>query len=152
MSTSQPSFPTSIPSFEASTIEQTKEAQPSQSLSFVHRFTHDKSILALAVAGNLIYAGTQGGEILIFDPYTFERVRTVEAHNGAVLGFCSSSDGKFLFSCAGDRFVNVWNTKTLQHEAAIYSSYDVGDIFCVSYCNKRRTLWLGCQNTAIQVR
>lgn len=30
-----------------------------------HRFRHDKSILALAVTDRHIYAGTQGGEILV---------------------------------------------------------------------------------------
>ena len=30
-----------------------------------HRFQHDSSILALAVTGKYIYAGTQGGEILV---------------------------------------------------------------------------------------
>lgn len=31
----------------------------------VHRFRHDKSILVITIAGGLIYAGTQGGEILV---------------------------------------------------------------------------------------
>lgn len=31
----------------------------------VHRFRHDKSILALAITSEVIYAGTQGGEILV---------------------------------------------------------------------------------------
>ncbi len=30
-----------------------------------HRMRHDKSVLALVVSQNCIYAGTQGGEILV---------------------------------------------------------------------------------------
>lgn len=33
--------------------------------SLVHRMKHDKSILALAVSSQHIFAGTQGGEILV---------------------------------------------------------------------------------------
>lgn len=31
----------------------------------IHRFRHDRSILALAVTSTCIYAGTQAGEILV---------------------------------------------------------------------------------------
>ncbi len=33
-----------------------------------HRMKHDKSILALAVSAQYIFAGTQGGEILVHAP------------------------------------------------------------------------------------
>jgi di- and tripeptidase len=33
-----------------------------------HRMKHDKSILALAVSSQYIFAGTQGGEILVHMP------------------------------------------------------------------------------------
>lgn len=33
--------------------------------TLVHRMKHDKSILALAVSSQYIFAGTQGGEILV---------------------------------------------------------------------------------------
>lgn len=32
-----------------------------------HRLKHDKSILALVVSANCIFAGTEGGEILVID-------------------------------------------------------------------------------------
>jgi di- and tripeptidase len=38
-------------------------ADPTPVLS--HRMRHDKSILALAVSDRYIFAGTQGGEILV---------------------------------------------------------------------------------------
>jgi di- and tripeptidase len=33
--------------------------------TLLHRFRHNKSILALAIANKYIYAATQGGEILV---------------------------------------------------------------------------------------
>jgi di- and tripeptidase len=33
--------------------------------TLAHRMVHDKSILALAVSAQYIFAGTQGGEILV---------------------------------------------------------------------------------------
>lgn len=38
-------------------------AHPTPTLA--HRMKHDKSILALAVSSQYIFAGTQGGEILV---------------------------------------------------------------------------------------
>lgn len=38
--------------------------------SLSHRLKHDKSILALVVSANCIFAGTEGGEILVIDTYT----------------------------------------------------------------------------------
>jgi len=134
----------------------------------LHRFRHDKSILVLTIAGGLIYAGTQGGEILVrrshqrahhtpltqpqvYTLETYSLVRAVQAHNGSVLGLCLSQDERLLFSSAGDRFVNVWDTtEGLAHRASIYSTYDVGDIFCIAYSQRLETVYAGCQNTSIQ--
>lgn len=38
---------------------------PGRTPKLVHRMKHDKSILALAVSSESIFAGTQGGEILV---------------------------------------------------------------------------------------
>ncbi|KAJ8105732.1 hypothetical protein OPT61_g10003 [Boeremia exigua] len=73
-----------------------------------HRMKHDKSILALAVSSQYIFAGTQGGEIL------------------------------------------VWCTAGFGHLYALWSPYDIGDIFCVAYSSLHRTVYLGAQNTSIQ--
>lgn len=44
----------------------------------------------------------------------------------------------------------VWNTRTFAREYSIYSAYDVGDVFCVSYSRALQTVYLGAQNTSIQ--
>lgn len=72
-----------------------------------HRMKHDKSILALAVSSSSIYAGTQGGEILVYSLDTYERQRVIEGHRGSVLGLCLSQDQALLFSSATDPIVNV---------------------------------------------
>ncbi|KAF2136470.1 uncharacterized protein K452DRAFT_329695 [Aplosporella prunicola CBS 121167] len=115
-----------------------------------HRMRHDKSILALAVSSELIFAGTEGGEILVYGLETYGRIAVIEGHRGSVLGLCLSADEQLLFSSSGDRIVNVWNARSFTRVYSIYSAYDVGDIFCVSYSPTLRTVYLGAQNTSIQ--
>ncbi|KAF9729742.1 hypothetical protein PMIN02_006935 [Paraphaeosphaeria minitans] len=118
--------------------------------SLVHRMKHDKSILALAVSSQYIFAGTQGGEILAYSLDTYELRRTIEAHRGSVLSLALSQDQSLLFSSATDPIVNVWCTSTFSRLYALWSPYDLGDIFCVAYSAYHKTLYLGAQNTSIQ--
>ncbi|KAF2279148.1 beta-Ala-His dipeptidase [Westerdykella ornata] len=116
----------------------------------VHQLKHDKSILALAVSATSIFAGTQGGEILVYSLDTFERRRVLEAHRGSVLALCLSHDQSLLFSSATDPIVNVWSTTSFRRLYTLWSTYDVGDIFCLAYSSYHHTLYLGAQNTSIQ--
>ncbi|CAE7211194.1 hypothetical protein PTT_14905 [Pyrenophora teres f. teres 0-1] len=115
-----------------------------------HRMKHDKSILALAVSSRYIFAGTQGGEILVYSLDTYERRSVIHAHKGSVLGLCLSQDRNWLFSTATDPIVNVWCTSTFKHLYALWSPYDIGDIFCVAYSSYHRAVYFGAQNTSIQ--
>jgi di- and tripeptidase len=72
-----------------------------------HRMRHDKSILALAVSSSSLFAGTQGGEILVYSLDTYERLRVLEAHRGSVLALCLSQDQSLLFSSGTDPIINV---------------------------------------------
>lgn len=45
----------------------------------------------------------------------------------------------------------VWCPETLNRLYSIYSKYDVGDVFCVVYSVELQTVYLGAQNTSIQV-
>lgn len=117
-----------------------------------HKVRNPTSVLALAASADRIYAGTQGGGILVWASETYELVTSIAAHYGSVLCLSLSADGKFLFSSAGDAIVNVWCTKKLVRLYSIYSRHDVGDIFCVAYCDRLQTLFLGAQNASIQVR
>jgi di- and tripeptidase len=47
--------------------------------------------------------------------------------------------------------LKVWDAKRYHRLHSIYSTYDIGDIFCVAYCSSLNTLYLGGQNASIQV-
>ncbi|WPG98705.1 Hypothetical protein R9X50_00149900 [Acrodontium crateriforme] len=115
-----------------------------------HRLRHSSSILAVVLSNDYLYAGTQGGEILVYELATFSRKAVIEGHRGSVLALCLDSENQLLFSSAGDRIVNVWNTETLAQECCLYTSFDVGDIFCVAFSSALQTVYLGAQNTTIQ--
>lgn len=52
--------------------------------------------------------------------------------------------------CCDSPCAQVWNTRTFTREYSIYSAYDIGDVYCVSYSCALRTVYLGAQNTSIQ--
>ena len=128
------------------------EASDSTSIqpALLHRLRGEVSILALAVHHSNIYAGTQDGDLLVWSLDTYEELARFRAHRGSLLCLCVSDDGDMLFSSAGDAFVNVWSTTTFQRLYSIYSSYDVGDVFCLAYSSTLQTVYLGAQNTSIQ--
>ena len=119
--------------------------------SLFHKIKNQNSILTLLVSDSKIFAGTQGGDLLVWSLETFEFLANVHAHRGSVLCLSLSADRKFLFSGAGDAIVNVWCTNNLTRQYSIYSRYDVGDVFCVVYSTDLQTVYLGAQNTSIQV-
>lgn len=147
---SRPSSSTDYTRGETDLEDEERDVLPPNRPTISHRFRHDNSILVLAVKDDTLFAGTQGGELIVYDLQTFERTNTLEAHDSSVLGLCLSPQGNILLSSAGDRFVNVWSTMTLALMASIYSVYDIGDIFCVSWSPNLETIYLGAQNTSIQ--
>lgn len=98
---------------------------------------------------------------------TYELLFSVVAHTGSILCLSLSADKKLLLSSAGDAIVNarnpylrciadtdasqVWCPETLKRLYSLYSKYDVGDVFCVVYSVELQTVYLGAQNTSIQV-
>lgn len=132
--------------------DEERDVLPPSKPTISHRFRHDSSILVLVVKEDTLYAGTQGGELLVYDLQTFVRQHTLVAHDSSVLGLCLSPKGNILLSSAGDRFVNVWDTVNLALMASIYSVYDIGDIFCVSWSPFLETVYFGAQNTSVQVQ
>ena len=115
-----------------------------------HSIKGQKSILALLVSNAKLHAGTQGGDLLVWSLDTFELLHTIDAHRGSLLGFYLSADEKLLFSTGGDAIVNVWCTQSFKRLYSIYSRYDIGDVFCVSYSSELETVYLGSQNTSLQ--
>lgn len=72
-------------------------------------------------------------------------------HAGGVLAVCLSEDEKLLFSTGGDAIVNVWDAVGFKLLYSIYSTFDVGDLFCVAYSSRLQTVYFGAQNTSVQV-
>src|SRR5690554_3755718 len=109
-----------------------------------HKLHHDSSVLTLAVhpGSDLIFAGTEGGEIVVWSLGTFRQVFKVQAHKRGVLSLSLSQDGSLLFSSAGDPLVNVWDPKSMAHLYEIYSTYDVGDLFSLAYSPQHDTLYI----------
>jgi di- and tripeptidase len=130
--------------------QQEEGAQQHNLPSLSHRLRHDASILALALSDTAIFAGTQRGEIIVYSLDTYDRIALLEAHKGSVLDLCLCEDEKLLFSSAADRITNVWDLNTFRHVYSLYSRYDTGDVFCVTYSSLLRTVYLGAQNTSIQ--
>ena len=118
----------------------------------VHNLRHNSSVLALAVSPKhgCIFAGTQDGEIVTWSLATFHQVRRIQAHKGSVLSLSLSPDESLLFSSAGDPLINVWCPKSLRRTCEIYSTYDVGDVFCTAYSQQHNILYIGAQNASIQ--
>jgi di- and tripeptidase len=127
-------------------------ATPKLNPELVHTLKHDSTVLALAVCPELgrIYAGTQDGEIVAWSLETFQPVHTIQAHKRSVLSLFLSPDNSFLFSSAGDPIINIWCPKTLSRLYEVYSTHDVGDIFCTAYSPQYDTLYFGAQNSSIQ--
>ncbi|KAI6783633.1 di- and tripeptidase-like protein [Emericellopsis cladophorae] len=128
------------------------DASPTLNPELVHSLKHGSTVLALAVSPghDRIYAGTQDGEIVTWSLATFQPLSTIQAHKRSVLSLFLSPCASLLFSSAGDPIINVWCPKTLTRLYEIYSTHDVGDIFCLAYSPQYDTLFLGAQNSTIQ--
>lgn len=118
--------------------------------SLLHRLQAKASVLTLLIARGKLYAGTQDGEIVIWCLESYQQLARFRAHRGSVLCLSLSDDADVLFSSGGDAIVNVWSTSTLRRLYSIYSTYDVGDVFCVAYSAALQIVYLGAQNTSIQ--
>ncbi|KAL2206853.1 beta-Ala-His dipeptidase [Sarocladium strictum] len=126
--------------------------RPAEQPELVHSLEHGSTILALIVSDHhgCIFAGTQDGEIVAWSLATFQQVHKVQAHKRSVLSLFLSPDASLLFSSAGDPIISVWFPKTLHRIYEIYSTHDVGDIFCTAYSAQHDTLYIGAQNATIQ--
>ncbi|KAF7713065.1 Glutathione degradosome Dug2 [Penicillium ucsense] len=115
-----------------------------------HRVLASRSVLALVIDEECVFAGLQGGDIVAWSLDTYELILSVHAHEESVLGLYLSEDGNYLFSSGGDSVVNVWSTRTFERLYSIYSHHDVGDIFSVVFSSTNETIYCGAQNTSIQ--
>ncbi|PYH91075.1 Zn-dependent exopeptidase [Aspergillus ellipticus CBS 707.79] len=115
-----------------------------------HRVQASRSVLALVLDNECVFAGLQGGDIVAWSLETYDLVLSVHAHQESVLDLFLSEDGELLFSSGGDSIVNVWSIRTFERIFSIHSHHDVGDIFAVAYSSSLKTIYCGGQNTSIQ--
>lgn len=116
----------------------------------LHRLDAPGSVQALVVDDDVLFAGTQGGSIVVWSLDTYEVLATVPAHKESVLSLALSEDKSLLFSTGADSVVNVWSTQTLQRLYSLHSPFEIGDVFCVVHSTKKQTLFWGAQNSSVQ--
>ncbi|KAL4873060.1 hypothetical protein BDV12DRAFT_116119 [Aspergillus spectabilis] len=115
-----------------------------------HRVQASRSVLALVVDEDCVFAGLQGGDIVAWSLENYDLVLSVRAHQESVLDLHLAEGGDLLFSSGGDSVVNVWSTRTFERLYSIHPHHDVGDLFAVAYSPSLKTVYCGAQNTSIQ--
>ncbi|KAL5339464.1 hypothetical protein BJX70DRAFT_408034 [Aspergillus crustosus] len=115
-----------------------------------HRVQASRSVLALVVDEDCVFAGLQGGDIVAWSLENYDLVLSVRAHQESVLDLHLAEGGDLLFSTGGDSVVNVWSTRTFERLYSINPHHDVGDLFAVAYSPSLKTIYCGAQNTSIQ--
>lgn len=115
----------------------------------VHRIEASGSVQALALDHDILFAGLQGGIIAAYSVDTYELVSAVQAHEDSVLGLHLCSQHDLLFSTGADSVVNVWSTQSLQPLYSLHSHFEVGDVFCICYSTRTRTVFFGAQNGSL---
>ncbi|KAJ5387645.1 hypothetical protein N7509_010186 [Penicillium cosmopolitanum] len=121
---------------------------PQSDCGIGHRVLASRSVLALVIDEECVFAGLQGGDIVAWSLETYDLVYSVHAHKESVLGLYLSEDGNLLFSSGGDSVINVWSTRTFERLYSIYSHHDVGDIFTVVYSANNQTFGVICLKKA----
>ncbi|RMD43424.1 hypothetical protein DV735_g1788, partial [Chaetothyriales sp. CBS 134920] len=116
---------------------------------FNHCINTGGSVQALVIDDDVLFAGLQGGLIAAYSLQTYDLVSTVHAHEESVLGLTLSDDHRLLFSSGADSTVKIWSTQSLEHLWSIHSSFEVGDVFCIAYSARHRTVLFGAQNGSI---
>ncbi|KAK9467574.1 hypothetical protein V1512DRAFT_237272 [Lipomyces arxii] len=142
-----PASRTSTPSVED---DDSKPAMPDYAPRLIHRWQQSSSVLSLAVSANYIFAGTGGSEIQVFDLETYQKIKTLRGHGGSVLSLHVCPSKSLLFSAGSDSILKIWDIELLQELYTIYSVFDIGDIFAVTYSEVLETVFLGSQNASIQ--
>ncbi|KAI1793225.1 Zn-dependent exopeptidase [Ganoderma leucocontextum] len=110
------------------------------------------SVLSLAADDRNIYAGTQDGQISVWDKYTFKLKAILTGHTGSILALEYALEKHWLFSASGDSTIRVWNTRSLYplHVLHPHLDTDSGDLFSLVWSPHLQTLYFGCQNTSLQ--
>ncbi|KAM0790317.1 hypothetical protein ACM66B_003203 [Microbotryomycetes sp. NB124-2] len=118
--------------------------------------------------GGLIYAGSQGGDIHIWDLDTMTLKGRLTGHEGAVLALQIVKSRNWLISASGDGTVRVWHTTTMTPLYLIQPPHDnIGDVLSLAWVGSdlldfeqraqgssrsvkgKGRLYAGCQDTSV---
>lgn len=116
----------------------------------LHTWHCEHSILSLTTTKDWVLAGSGNGDILMFNKQTFEKEGVLKGHTASVYSLALTPDAQILFSGAADALVKVWDLNTREELFTIYSNFDIGDVFAVTWAPTHEYLFLGCQNASIQ--
>ena len=133
----------------ATMSESFRSADAPTLMESAHRITTEGSVQALVVDQDVLFAGLQGGTIVVYSLDTYELLSTVVAHEESVLGLALSDDHELLFSTGADSIVKVWTAQSLTPLYSLYPSHEIGDIFCVAHSFRKETAFFGAQNGSV---
>lgn len=123
---------------------------PSVKPELVHRWNASKGIMSLATSGDLVFAGTETGDILIYNQASYQLQDSLTGHQGSVFCLTLVADNNYLISGSSDSLIKIWSVESLQEVCTIYSVYDIGDIFSVAWTPAHERVFFGAQNASIQ--
>ncbi|KAG0229936.1 hypothetical protein BGW41_002833 [Actinomortierella wolfii] len=109
----------------------------------------DSSALTLALFDGLLYCGTQGGYIKIFDLETFQLIRSITAHTDDVLALVVR--GCQVYSASADGVVKQWNRAFElvkawdDHQGSVLSMTCSKDYLITGASDKLIKLWAATQ-------
>ena len=66
--------------------------------------------VAYAPNGKTLASGGEDGRIILWDPNSGDKLRTIEAHDSCTNQLAFSPDGRWLASCSCDKTVKLWKT------------------------------------------
>ncbi|KAK0476079.1 hypothetical protein IW261DRAFT_1491846 [Armillaria novae-zelandiae] len=112
----------------------------------------NSSVLSLAASDDYIFSGSQNQDISVWDKRTYRLKDTLRGHTGSVLALVYAAEKEWLFSSSGDSTVRIWSTTTLNPIYVVdpYLETGAGDLFSLAWSPSLQTLYIGCQNTALQ--
>ncbi|GJP84513.1 hypothetical protein CLOP_g14576 [Closterium sp. NIES-67] len=88
---------------------------------------HRQPVLALAVDGNRVFAGSQDGLITLYDLSDYRCVCTLAGHSQTIFSLTVQNDRLYSSST---RVVKIWNTKTFRLLSTL--RYSDGDVFALA--------------------
>jgi WD40 repeat protein len=103
--------------------------------------------LAFLPGGNLLVAGTSGGQVYLLDPRQGSIIAKLAGHTGAVSALACSSDGRVLATGGSERIIRLLEVSTLK-ERARFTGHE-GSILSLSFARGGRLLASGSSDTTV---